>query len=148
MIFAPGPPGAERSVLAAYSAVIIAVAAMFVVQTTLHHIIGMIAVRDPLMVTAGIVALALTVPAAGVGRSAVFRVGGVYRNAAFVEMVTMRPVHVALVKIIGVIAMLDGFVATTGLMPVTVILVLLVIVHGILLSAGTSCWFSPTLIFL
>jgi hypothetical protein len=77
--------------------------------------------------------MTLIVLTAGVRRRARLGINGTDANGTLVRMTSMRVMHMAIVQIIGVIAMLNARVTTTGSVLMIVILMFFVIVHGMLL---------------
>jgi hypothetical protein len=113
---------------------IVAVAPVGVVQVIAHEIVLVIAVGDGFMAAAGAVVVAAGVPRTRVCGRARFGVGRARREAAFVDMVPVDRVQMAVVKIVRVTFVLDRGVPATRPMGMLVRLVRLVF-HGSLLSA-------------
>ena len=74
---------------------IIAVISVLVVQASVDQVIGMVAVRDPLMA-------AVLVAATALGSHAIDRVGGAHCNYTLVVVVAVGTMQVAVVQIIDV----------------------------------------------
>jgi hypothetical protein len=84
---------------------IIAVIAVPVVQTSVDQVIRMVAMRNRLMAATFVIASARR-------RCAVSRVGGAHGNHAFVVVIAMGRMQVAVVQIIGMPFVLHAEVAT------------------------------------
>jgi hypothetical protein len=116
--------GTSRQSHHLYGAVVVAVVAVRVVQVAAHQIVGVIAVGHGLVAAIGAVLVADGVAGAGVLRRAIRRVRGpdldrVLAHAA----VRSGVVQMAVVKVIGVVAVLDRGVTTARTVRVIVILV-------------------------
>jgi hypothetical protein len=91
---------------------IVAMAAMRVMQMAIDEIIDVIAVRDRLVAAAGAVFVVLGVAAAVVSRRAGGRVLAADAQAVFLDPFGAHVVQVAVVQVVDVALMLDGGVAT------------------------------------
>lgn len=88
----------------------------------------MVAVWHGLMPTAGTMNVVGIMPVAGVGRGTPLRIGVVHVNHVLVHMILVGVMEVTVVKIIYVVAVTDGRVATIGAM-------LMVMIAGMLIVA-------------
>ena len=93
---------------------VVAVVAVRVVQVALDQVVGVVAVRDGLMTTAGAVPMGLVVLAAVVRGSAGRRVGGADVDLVFLDPRWRRVVQAAVVQIIDMTVVLDRGVAAVG----------------------------------
>jgi hypothetical protein len=105
--------------------VVVAVAAVRVVQVAVDEVVRVIAVRHRFVAAAWSVLMILGMPAATVGRRASGGIGGVHLQAVLLNTLGRRVVQVAVVKVIDVPVMLDALVAAVGPVLVSVACVVL-----------------------
>lgn len=113
-------------------AVIVAVAAVRVVQVPADEVIDVIAVRHRVVAAALAVGVRLVVGAAGVRGRASGGVRAADLEGVLVDVVAVRVVQVPLVQIIGMARVRDGRVAAALAVNVIVLAVGLVVAHGLL----------------
>src|SRR5207237_38805 len=111
---------------------IIAMAAMRVVQMAVHQVIGVIAVRHSFVAAAGAMLVGLVMAAAVMLGSALARVLLADRQLVLFHIFPLDVVQVAVVQVIDVVVMLDGGVAAAGAMLMVVVGVAGTGRHGIL----------------
>ena len=99
---------------------IVAMAAMGVVEMPLDEVVGVIAMRNRGMAATGRVDVAGCVTLARVVRGTAGRVRRIDRDRAFVDVVAVYRVQVAVVDIVDVTAVLDGEMAAVGTVRVVV----------------------------
>jgi hypothetical protein len=99
-------------------AVIVAVGAMGMVQVAIHQVIDVIPMGYCLVSAVHAVNMRLIMSGTAVGWCAFLRIHRVHLNAVVVYVITVRMVHVAIVKIIRVAIVLHGFMATVRAMLV------------------------------
>lgn len=105
--------------------VIIAMAVMLMMQTTVHQIADMVSMRHRLMPATRTVNVAgFVLEATLVDRRTVFRVHIRYFNDVLVDMVVMRMMKMAIVKIVHMVAVPYGRMAAVGAVDVRVVLML------------------------
>ena len=114
---------------------IIAMAAMRVVQMAVHQVIGVIAVRHSFVAAAGAMLVGLVMAAAVMLGSALARVLLADRQLVLFHIFPLDVVQVAVVQVIDVVVMLDGGVAAAGAMLMVVVGVAGTGRHGILLPS-------------
>ena len=114
-------------------AVVVAVAAVRVVQVTVDQVVDVVTVGHGLVAAAGAMHVVARVPATVVARSAGPGVGGVDLDLALVRVALVRAMHVAVVQVADVVAVLDGGVAALGAVGVIVVVVL-VAVHELVVG--------------
>ncbi len=104
---------------------VIAMAAVRMVQMAVHDVVGVIAVRDRLMAAIGAMFVRFFVSAAIVGRSASRRVGGGDFKRVLFDRAALQVVQVAVVQVIDVSLVHDARVSAgrTMLMRVTFMMV-------------------------
>lgn len=100
---------------------VIAVVAMRMVQVAVDQIVDVIAVRDWFVPAARPVDMVLGVAIAGMGGSAIGRIGAVDRKNMLFDAGWRHMVQVAIVQIVGVAIMLDALVSTTRTMIVVMV---------------------------
>jgi hypothetical protein len=79
-------------------AMVIAMALMLTVETTIHEVVRVIAVGHRFMPAAWAVPVGGFVTAAGASRIAFRGIGGIHFQPVFVDMIAVHIVHVAIVK--------------------------------------------------
>src|SRR5262249_3879213 len=94
--------------------VIVAVAAVHVVQVTLYEVIRMVGVRHRLVPTAGTMVMRCIMPGALVIGRAGVRVRVAHRNRVFLDLRTILMVQMAVVQVILMPVMLDEGVSAVG----------------------------------
>jgi hypothetical protein len=116
-------------------AVIVAMTAMRMMQVAIDQVVDMVAMRHGGVAAAGTVLVALLMTAAVVVRRAGIRIGSAHLDHVLVDMVFVRVMQVAVVKIVHVIAVPDSCVAAarTVLVRMVVMDLMLVVGHGFLL---------------
>ena len=87
-----------------HRAVVIAMIAVLVMQTTVDQVIDMVAVRDSFMSATFSVNMART----GIERDASIGVGFIYRQGVFVVMAVVLVVQMAVVQVVDMAVMFDG----------------------------------------
>ena len=87
-----------------HRAVVIAMIAVLVMQTTVDQIIDMVAVRNGLMTAT----FPMNMACASIERDAGIRVGFIYRQGVFVVMAVVLVVQMAVVQIVDMTVMFDG----------------------------------------
>ena len=102
---------------------VVAVAAVRMVQATRDQVIDVIAVRHRLATATGTVLMAFVVTTAGVLRRTGFRIRGIHVEGVFIRMVAMREVQMSVVQVADMVTMNDGGVPTAGAMRVVVVFV-------------------------
>lgn len=105
---------------------IVAVAAMGMVEMPIDEVVGVIAMRNRGMAATGRVGVAGRVPLARVVRGTPGRVRRIDRDRALVDVVAAHHVQVAVVDIVDVTAVLDGEMAAVS----TVLVVVISVGHG------------------
>jgi hypothetical protein len=139
---AAAPPRARRDVAgerlplggAGQGAVVVAVAAMRVVQVAADQVVDVAAVRHRMVAARAAVLVAGIVAAARVRRRACLRIAPADRDATFVDVVVVRAVQVAVVQVVGVVVVPDGGVTTTRTVRMTVTVVRGMVCHATTLS--------------
>jgi hypothetical protein len=118
-------------------AVIVAMAAVWMVQVAIDQVVDMVAVRHGFMAAARTVLVTSLMAAAIVIRRAGVGIAAAHFDHMFVEMVFVRVMQVAIVEIVHVIAVPDRGVAAarTVLVRVFVMDLVLAVGHGLLLSS-------------
>jgi hypothetical protein len=109
--------------------VIVAVAAVRMVQMAIDQIVHMTAVRDGFVPAIRAMDVLSGVAGAGVAGRAGVGVGGVDWQVMLVEVVAVGLMEVAVVHVVGVAVMLDGSVAATGSVDVGMVVVDLMRFH-------------------
>src|SRR5205807_2193763 len=102
-------------------AVVVAVAAVRVVQMALHQVIGVVAVRHGFMAAARAVLVGLVMAAAGVLGRAFAGVLLAHRQLVLFHVLALNVVQVAIVQVIDVAVMLDGGVPAAGAVLMVVV---------------------------
>ncbi|WP_157991666.1 hypothetical protein [Caldimonas tepidiphila] len=97
---------------------VVAVIAVRVVQVTVDQIVDMITVRHRLMSTSWAMDVAGLVALTTMRGGADIRIGGVDSNYVLVDMVAMRMVQVAVVKVVDMVLVQHRSVAAVGAMLV------------------------------
>jgi hypothetical protein len=115
--------------------VVVAVAAMRMVQMLGHQEVGVVTVRNGFVTASASVAVAGIVRLAGVRRRAAGRVGPGDRQRVLVDVIAVDAVEVPIVDVVGVPVVLDADVAALRAMGVRVVRVDLVFAHSLLLSS-------------
>ena len=87
-----------------HRAVVIAMIAVLVMQTTVDQVIDMVAVGDSFMSATFSVNMACT----GIERDTGIGVGFIYRQGVFVVMAVVLVVQMAVVQVVGMAVMFDG----------------------------------------
>jgi len=100
---------------------IVAVAAVRVVEMALHQVVGVIAVRHGFVAAAGAVLVCAVVAAAGVLGRACAWVLLTDGQDVFFHILAIHVVEVAVVQVIDVAVMLDGGVAAAGTVLMVVV---------------------------
>lgn len=111
---------------------VVAVAAVGMVQVAAHEVVHVVAVRHGLVAAAGPVDVALIVAAAGVGRRAGVGIRGADGEAVLVHMPAVDVVKVAVVQKVHMAVVADGGVAAAGAVLVGVVGVGDAIAHDVL----------------
>lgn len=106
------PEGEKLTLCCFYDTVIVAVIAVGVMQVAPDEIVRMLSMRNNLMSTARAVGVALVVLPTAVRRRALLWIGGIYSDAALVDMIAVSVMQMAIVQVIAVIAVLDGLMST------------------------------------
>ena len=114
-------------------AVVVAVAAVRVMQVAVDEVVDVVTVGHGLVAAAGAVHVVAGVPATVVARGAGPGVGGVDLDLALVRMALVRAMHVAVVQIADVVTVLEGGVAAIRAVGVVVVVVL-VAVHELVVG--------------
>lgn len=109
--------------------VIVAVAAVRVVQVAVDAVVDMVAMRHRLMAAAGAVHMACRVPGAAVAGGAAVGVLARHLDHMLVDVIVVRMMQVALMQEIGVAGMAHRWVAAARRVPVRMI--------GV--SGGSAC---------
>lgn len=87
---------------------VVAVAAVRMMQVSAHQVVHMVAMRDRFVSAAGAMLMACIVPVAPMAWRALRRIGCAHLEDMFVEMVTVRMVQAAVVQIVNMSAVLHG----------------------------------------
>jgi hypothetical protein len=93
---------------------VITVSAMGMMQMPFHEVIRVVAVRHGVMAAVGPMLVGRVVAAASMLRSAGSRVGGVHVQAMFLHAACCGMMQMAVVEIVGMPVMLNGFVTAVG----------------------------------
>lgn len=101
--------------------VIVAMIAMWMMQTAIDEIVDVIAVRHGIMAAARAMNMILAVADMVRQRPAARRIDRADLDHMLVDVIAMRMMQVSIVKIVDVIAMAHGDVTTVGAMHMTVI---------------------------
>jgi hypothetical protein len=104
-----------------YSAVVVTMSAVRMMQVPGDKVVDVIAVRDGLVSAARAVDMALGVTSAAVRRRARGRIGRADLEDALVDVAIVPVVEVAIVEVVDVVAMADGEVAAVSAVDVIVI---------------------------
>jgi hypothetical protein len=104
--------------------VVVTVVAVRVVQVTVDQVVGMVAVRHLLVATAGAVLMAGVVTATIMLGRAARGVGRVHLQLMLLDVAARGVMQVAVVQVIGVVAVAEGRVAAAGAVLVRVSLVM------------------------
>ncbi len=113
-----------------YGAVVVAVAAVGVVEVAVHEVVHVVAVRHGFVSASGAVLVVRIVGAAGVIGRAVSRVRAADRQEVLVHVVGVGMMEVAVVQVVGVAVMAHGQV--TAAFPVNVLVAVVTIAgHGL-----------------
>ena len=115
-----------------HRAVVIAMVAVLMMQTTVYQVIHMVAVWHGFVSAA----CAVAVFAASVHGVAAVWVGIVYFQAVFIIMLGVGVVQMPIVQVIHMVAMLDGGVSAVCAVGVCVVSVGLAIGHGVCSCVG------------
>lgn len=94
---------------------IVAVVAVRVVEVAADQIIGVIAVRNCLVPALRAVVVARVVSGTAVRRRALRGVGSTDADAVLVDVIAMNVMQVPVMKIVAVVAVLDGLMPAAGL---------------------------------
>jgi hypothetical protein len=116
---------------AGQGAVVVAVAAVRVVQVAADQVVDVAAVRHRVVAARAAVLVGGIVAPARVRRRARLRIASADRDPAFVHVVAVRVVQVAVVQIVSVVIVPDGRVTTTRTMRVTVSVVREMVCHDL-----------------
>lgn len=108
---------------------IVAVAAVRMVQMAIDKIIHVAAVRNGFVAAITSMNVSGVMTGAGMAGRAGVRIGGVYRQVMLVEVVAVGLMEVAVVNVVGVAVVLDGGVAATGAVHMGMVVVDLVMGH-------------------
>lgn len=95
---------------------VVAVAAMRMMQVSFDQIIDMVAMRDGFMTAAGAVDMSAIVGAAVVLGGAGRRVGGRQADGVLIDVALMQVVQVTVMQIVDMIVVLDGGMTAASLM--------------------------------
>lgn len=109
---------------------VVAVIAVRVMQMALDEVVHVVAVWNGLMPAVLAVNMAGFVPFAPMLRRAAVRVVGIDRERVLIDMITVGMVQVAAVYVVDMTLVLDRRVAAARLVPVRMILVYEMLVHG------------------
>jgi hypothetical protein len=126
---------------AAYRPVVVAVAIVHMMEVAVDDVVDVVAVGHRIVTAALSMHVASRVAAACVAGRARLRVVRVYRDRAFIDMVAVNPVKVAVVHVVDMAVMLDGAVTAGRAMDVAVVGMDLMSAHRSLSfqsTAGTS----------
>jgi hypothetical protein len=110
--------------------VIVTVPAVRVMQVPRHQIVGVVGVRDDLVPAIRAVSVRLVVRPAGVPGCAGRWVRSSCDQRALVDVVAVYVVQVAVVEVVGVVAVLDLFVSAPRLVPMIMSTVGVVLCHA------------------
>jgi hypothetical protein len=110
--------------------VIVTVPAVRVMQVPCHQVVGVVGVRDDLVPAVRAVSVRLVVRSAGVRGRAGCWVRPSYDQRALVDVVAVHVVQMAVVEIVGVVAVLDLFVSTARLVRMVMSIVGVVLCHA------------------
>ncbi len=116
-------------------AVIVAVFAVRMMEMSIDHVVNMISVGHGFVSAVGTMGVGGFVTLTGVIRGAVRGVAAIDFQRMFVHVTIMRVVKVPGMKVVDVVAMLDGRVSTIGAVGVLVVLVF-VTTHSVFLLTG------------
>jgi hypothetical protein len=103
--------------------VIIAVAAVIVVQVPLNDVVGVVAMRRPFVPAIGAVPVLCVMSSALVLRSTGIRIGRVHSQRMFIHVVAVDVVQMAIVKIIGVAIVHHALMSAAGIVLVGMLFV-------------------------
>lgn len=110
---------------------VVAMACVRVMEVPVDEIVDVIAMRDGFMTAASAMPVSGVVAGAGVARRAGSRIGAAHFDHVLIDMIAVRLMQVAVVKIVYVIAVLDGDMATARSVNMRVALMDLVFLrHG------------------
>jgi len=116
--------------------VVVAVAAMRVMEMSVDEIVDVVAMRDGLVAATSSMPVSGIVTGADVAGCTSRRIGAAHFDHMLIEMIVVRLMEVAVVKIVHVIAVLDGDMAATGSVNMVMPLVNLMFVRHVLLLVG------------
>jgi hypothetical protein len=116
-----------------HGAVIVAVAAMRMMQMVTHEVIDVIAMGDGIMSAVFAVHMGLRVCRALMGRCARIRIAAANGNFAFVYVIFVGMVQVSVVEVIDVVAMSERRMPAIRTMNVGVFIMCFVLMHRFLL---------------
>lgn len=110
---------------------------MGMVKVIANEVVDMVAVGHSLVPAAGTVGVAGIVPIAGMGGGTPLRIGLVYFNHVLVDMILVGVMEMTVVKIIYVVTVTDGRVATIDAMLMVMIprMLIFATAHGPLLHS-------------
>ncbi len=111
----------SRNLSALHLAVVVAVAAVRVMQVALHQVIGMVAVRHGFMAAARAVLVGLVMAAAGVFRRALAGILLAHGQLVLFHVLALDVVQVAVVQVIDMAVMLDCGVPAAGAVLMVVV---------------------------
>jgi len=100
---------------------VVAVAAMSVVEMAIHQVVDVVAVRDRGMTASGGVNMARWMAMTRVIRRASRGIGRINGNLALVDVIAMHGVEVTIVQVVDVVVMLDREVSTVAAMNMVVL---------------------------
>ena len=106
-----------------YSAVVVAVAVVLVVQVAVDQVVDMIAVGNGFVTAIGTVNMAGIVTGTLVTVAAISGIVSVYIQSVLIDMVAVQVMQVTIVQVVNMIAMLDSGVTAIGAVCVIVIIV-------------------------
>ena len=110
-------------------AVVIAVAAMRVMQVAFYQVVDMVAVRHRFVAAIGTVDVSCVVTGAIMASRASVRVRRVHFEHVLIDMVPVHVVQVSVMQVIDVTVMADRLMPAGWPVPVSVVSMLLAVVH-------------------
>jgi len=103
--------------------VIVAVAVVGVVEVAVDEVAGVVAVGDGFVAAAGAVDVVGVVTRASMAAGAGIRVGLGDFDDVFIDVIAVGVMEMTIMKVVGVVAMLDGGVAAVGAVGVVMVFV-------------------------